>query len=80
MRARHQATEQLDDPPVTLRGGPLRKALRDARDKERESGPQLKAARAAQERDSPPQPIRSNTPAWASHVDERCTDLRHGST
>jgi hypothetical protein len=59
MRARHQATEQLDDPPVTLRGGPLKKALQDARDKERESGPQLKAAaRLAQERDTlPPQPI-----------------------
>jgi hypothetical protein len=63
MRARHQATDPIDDAPVTLRGGALRKALHEARDcerereRERESGPQLKAARVARDRETlPPHP------------------------
>jgi hypothetical protein len=43
MRARHHAAPS-DDGPVTLRGGALREALAEARESERESGPQLKAA------------------------------------
>jgi len=53
MRARQTAT-QMDDGPVTLRGGALRQALRDAR--ERDSGPQLKAAFTRSERDTEPAP------------------------
>jgi hypothetical protein len=57
MRARHQATDPIDDAPETLRGGALRKALHEARDGERESGPQLKAARVRDRETLPPQPI-----------------------
>jgi|HubBroStandDraft_1064217.scaffolds.fasta_scaffold450828_1 hypothetical protein len=57
MRARHHAARS-DEDPVTLRGGALRKVQRDARDSERESGPQLKAAVARNDRATqPPEPI-----------------------
>jgi len=61
MRARKPAALQSDDMPVTLRDGG-----RPRRD--RESGPQLKAARAAAERETLPPPSRRVEPVAIEHI------------